>query len=627
MAERFKRKEFSNLIVLVPIAAFVALVFIVLSFARGRAIPKSSFETPLLAKPQANTTVEQNGEYYLFCGESDESATIIAFDGASSDSVKRAAAVSNSLDTLRLDYRFVDISASDVDWDNCETLFLCFPDLDRFSTPQFHAFITWLETGDFFWCAGFETSDRFRILYRLLGITSCKADDYVVCQSFIFEDDILPGLEGVQLFNEDMSDTFLPISLQEECEVHIIDADTGVPILWTFRGEKNIATVFNSSMFYERNIMNGLLNHAVAKHRDITVWPIINSLLIYIDDFPAPQPEGFDERLKEQFGYNTQSFFMNVWWPDMKKVANRYGLLYTGVFVETYNDNMEPPFEKGVAGSLLRYYSSELISEGGEIALHGYNHQSLIPEGFPNTDGYAGWPSQQNMYLACCDLVDYVHDLLPEVSFSSYVPPSNYLSKEGYDALTSAVPKLRVISGLYYDYEDGTSYNGNFQENPDGIIDVPRISSGYSPSQFDVLRLYSSLFDLGVFSHFIHPDDVLDIERGALLGWTQLYADFGDLLDNVVNSYPQIRTMTATAGGGAVQRAQRVVPAFAKTKVDDASSMVSIDLDGFIDVAWLGVCLGEEIVSVEGGEAFRIGDDYWWVRADQPQVRLIVREV
>ncbi len=110
----------------------------------------------------------------------------------------------------------------------------------------------------------------------------------------------------------------------------------------------------------------------MAALNDTLVYPIINAGMVFIDDFPAPQPEGFNEQLKRQFGYSIQGFFRNHWWPDMKQLAWDHGIRYTGVLIETYNSNVCGPFTtKGVDDSLLKYYTAELLHSGGEMGLHG----------------------------------------------------------------------------------------------------------------------------------------------------------------------------------------------------------------------------------------------------------------
>ena len=44
--------------------------------------------------------------------------------------------------------------------------------------------------------------------------------------------------------------------------------------------------------------------------------------------------------------------------------------------------------------------------------------------------------------------------------------------------------------------------------------------------------------------HFIHPDDPLDIDRGAKLGWAQLYKNLSKQMAWLYKTAPSIRNMT-----------------------------------------------------------------------------------
>ena len=59
----------------------------------------------------------------------------------------------------------------------------------------------------------------------------------------------------------------------------------------------------------------------------------------------------------------------------------------------------------------------------------------------------------------------------------------------------------------------------------------------------------------GVYSHFIHPDDILDEERGGGLGWQALYEQFCDKLNFINECFEGLRPMTAVEAAGALRAA------------------------------------------------------------------------
>lgn len=125
-------------------------------------------------------------------------------------------------------------------------------------------------------------------------------------------------------------------------------------------------------------------------------------------------------------------------------------------------------------------------------------------------------PARENMRLAVAELLRYGKSFLPSASFTTYVPPSNYLSEEGQQVVLRTVPTVTTISGLYLPEMGVNALVQEFEEEEDGSISVPRITSGFAMDGYNELVAAHELMLHGVFSHFIHPDDVLDDDgRGS----------------------------------------------------------------------------------------------------------------
>ena len=163
--------------------------------------------------------------------------------------------------------------------------------------------------------------------------------------------------------------------------------------------------------------------------------------------------------------------------------AKRYDLKYTGVMIETYGAQVHGPFHE-LPGRAARdnviIYGRELLQAGGELGLHGYNHQSLAPAGYgEDVHGYVPWESEQDMIEATQELYRYAKSLYPGYEFRVYVPPSNVLSPEGKDAVKQAVPTLKIIASLYDGPPSEKAYYQNYKRNDDGSYELPRISAGF----------------------------------------------------------------------------------------------------------------------------------------------------
>ena len=120
----------------------------------------------------------------------------------------------------------------------------------------------------------------------------------------------------------------------------------------------------------------GLLAGILSLTSDTYVYPTVGAKVFIIDDFPAPVPEGIFPRLYDEVHLTTADFYRNVWWPQMLANAKRYGFKYTGVVIETYGNQVKGPF-----APMSDRYGRELLKSGGELGIHGYNHQPLARAG------------------------------------------------------------------------------------------------------------------------------------------------------------------------------------------------------------------------------------------------------
>lgn len=593
-----------------PLICMLLLLIIILAEQVG---PNFAVRAPVLdyleASADASDSLNQEPDLLVLyhSGQTNEAAFV--------------SQLTDTLDLLRMPYTTLDLAQRPLgNFNGFGSILLCSQHMDPL-LEHMEALGGWIERGGHFGLMmSPANTNAFQIISRKLGVTECGGE-YVEYSKIRFLTDLLPMYESGAVHDDiSLRDNTLSVRLSEECTVHLETGDERrLPLLWERALGNGRVMVLNATLTGEK-ANRGLTLCALFALEDTIVYPIINAGMIFIDDFPAPQPEGTDERLMADFGYSIQGFFRNHWWPDMKRLVWTYGVRYTGVLVETYNDRVEPPFEPDTEDrSLLRYYASELIHAGGEIGLHGYNHMPLCPEGFPyRGENYRTWPSAENMALALRELYRYGRKSLPEASFATYVPPSNYLSGLGQKTLLETLPQVRTISGLYL-YEAGVSaLVQEFREESDGSVSVPRVTSGFEMDAYVRFVEAQELLLHGVFSHFIHPDDVLDDDRGGNLGWTRLYQSFSQSLEQLSRNYPMLRYSTASEGAAAVQRYDRLNVA----REWDGGTL-TLTLSPFVDEAWLALrTRTDEAFTVEGGKGYPINDHFAWIHAVSDQVRI-----
>ncbi|WP_239617863.1 DUF2194 domain-containing protein [Cohnella mopanensis] len=403
-------------------------------------------------------------------------------------------------------------------------------------------------------------SSLYRI-YRKLGIN--EIGDYILSSGLVFQTNVLVNYKGEEFPGEAVENSSLRLQLGQEARIHA-KAKDGLPLLWDISYGKGIFVVFNGSMLQEKT-SRGFLAGAISLLKEDNIYPIMNMKLMYIDDFPAPLPVGIQEDIYAIYKRDLTRFFKEVWWPDMLRLGARYQLKYTGVVIQSYDDNVEPPFQRPTDSDNINLimFGRELLKRGGEIGIHGYNHQSLISNHKAQTVfGYKKWKSLESMEESIRTVIQYVHTSIPKYGIHNYVPPSNVLGEDGREALKAAWPELKSISSVYSEDTQHLSYVQEFEVAADGIVELPRVTSGFKADVFNEWAAANAASSIGVFSHFIHPDDILDHERSFPYTWEQLFAMFSDFMDTIDRKYGWLRSMTATEASAELKRYSLSEPHF-----------------------------------------------------------------
>lgn len=220
------------------------------------------------------------------------------------------------------------------------------------------------------------------------------------------------------------------------------------------------------------------------------------------------------------------------------------------------------------------------------------------------------------MAAAMQELTEFVDGQFPAGEHSVYVPPSNVLSAEGRRLLGQQFPGIRTIASTYF--VDGLAYGQEFGVAEDGIVEQPRFTSGAVLDDYMKMTALSELNMHFVNNHFMHPDDLLDEDRGAALGWEELKRRLTEYMDWLYTAAPCIRRLTGSELSGAVQRYAMLAPRATRT-----GQTLTVELGHFVDEASLLVRLNEgRPAGVEGGELIPLTGTLYLLRAEQPAVTI-----
>ena len=445
-----------------------------------------------------------------------------------------------------------------------------------------------------------DNSSYLQVIAPKLGIESAGYDD-VTAESIVPGEDFMIG--GGQRYElSDPFDSSLSVSLRESAHVWAKTGDAGTPLVWSNECGSGRTVVCNIGIYDK--VMRGFYAAAISLLGDATAYPVINGAVFYLDDFPSPVPSGDGTYIKRDYGLSIADFYAKVWWPDLQKLAQQYDIRDTTQF---------------------RYFGGMLLQMGGELGFHGYNHQPLAlwDTDYGTLYDYKTWKNKDTLVAALDELIAFQDEVLPNAHGSVYVPPSNILSARARKIISTDVPRIKTIASTYF--EDGTDlpYVQEFGVASDGIVEQPRIvSGGMVDDAYMRLAAVSELNMHYVSTHFMHPDDLLDPDRGAEEGWEVYKGGLTDYLEWLSKSAPDLRHQTGSECSGAIQRFSSVT-----VSVDTSADTWTLNLGNFHDEAWLMFRANDgEPGTVTGGEITHLTGDLYLVKATDKTVTIARKE-
>lgn len=567
----------------------------------------------------ANPTVITTQSTYLDnlsvqAAKKEKSTCLLVYNSKDAESLLQLEQWRIILDAMDAPYDELDTAKSGVSANGYSTVIITMPGL-RSMSDDVERLCDWVKSGgSVLFSATLENQPVTNVLMQRLGVVETDFS-YITPEKIKLDDTLIGG--GNSFAIENAFPSSMAVRLDKSCRVHIsTDADDPMPILWdTDYGDGRFVVM---NLGFSNEATRGLYAAAYTFACKTCAYPVINSSTFYLDDFPSPVPAGNGEYIEKEFGRSISSFYTNVWWTDISALAKKYGIKYTGAFIENYSDNIEPPFYRNSDTGRFNFFGSELLKIGGELSLHGYNHMPLVTDSFDynGEENYRKWHSTEDMQAALKEAYSLETELFPESRVCVYIPPSNILSDEGREAITTSLPQIRAIASLYF--KTGCGYAQSFTVADDGIIEMPRIVSGAELTDYMRLALVSELNFRYVNSHFIHPDDLLDEDRGATSGWTYLRGKYEEYIEFLENEAPALRKQTGSEEMGAVQR---YYYAEVSQSVDDEHMYIGIT--NFYDETYLLVRIeGGKPKSVDGGDLTKVADGLYLLHATSAHVTI-----
>jgi len=477
---------------------------------------------------------------------------LVLTDSAQESSVQAWPEFERMFMDMRIGIERVDVSAREIpEFSLYETVVVLLSDLSPLK-EELPALAAWVEQGgNVMFALTLQKNTYVSLIEQKLGILSSGYENVLVDRIY-FEPDFLLG--GGRTYGiTDGYDSAWEVELDEKATVHARAKDAeGTPLIWENTYGKGKFVVDNFGLYEKAT--RGFFAASYSLLTDAGVYPVINGSVFYLDDFPSPVPSGDGTYVKRDYGTSIRDFYTNIWWPDMLTLAEAHGVRYTGVMIENYEDDTDGTIEQPADTERFQYFGNMLLHNGGELGYHGYNHQplSLLDMDYGDVLPYKTWDSEQAMDQAVTELIRFGKEQFPVTTLSVYVPPSNVLSAGGRELLASKYPEIRTIASNYFTGE--FAYVQEFEVAEDGIVEQPRIISGAVLDDYMQMAALSELNMHFVNTHFMHPDDLLDEDRGAALGWEKLKNRLEEYMSWLDASAPGLRSLTGSELSGAIER-------------------------------------------------------------------------
>ena len=176
---------------------------------------------------------------------------------------------------------------------------------------------------------------------------------------------------------------------------------------------------------------------------------------------------------------------------------------------------------------------------------------------------------------------------------------------------------MRTIASLNSASEDPTSadsYLQEFDQGPDGLLNMPRISADYVTTSYSYWVIANAASYLGLFAHFVHPDNIFYDENKDRT-WKQMYDGYADLLKQIDEKYGWLRSCTASEGSELLADYLSL-----EYQMKQEPGRTVIFAWGFRQDAYFILRTRLMPRKVTGAQWQRLGNDAYLLRIQQPKV-------
>lgn len=455
---------------------------------------------------------------------------------------------------------------------NSSTRVLCLMETKDIQTKTIDSILHFIARGGTVFVAQSITDERFVYLAGIKKTGDLDTD--ITSKGIHFTTDFLPNVKG-----KTIKENFTHFGLTQNNFSNSISIkatasnNPNLPIVIENKISKGKLLFFNSTAYLDKED-RGLLFSFVLSGLEGIPYPIANTSTLFLDDFPSPIFDAKLEPIASEMNMKTGDFVTKIWWPDIKYLSKKYHISMTAIPCFDYENTTSPPFDfeqwdsrkiktDPYIDATSSWLMKDCMANGNELGFHGYNHVSLEK---------SGWKKEYiPIALQAVEKKWKINDFgeLP----LSYVPPSNIIDKMGVGQLRKGLPSLRFMCSLY----SGEKYEGgdrefDFEPYDPTLFDYPRLTAGFYMDEDRKYSQQSLYLYTGIWTHFIHPDDIyqinsklnrskgnFDLRNKKNLGWRKtkgekggMFYEFDHYLSEITHLFPKIRFLNAQTAGNLV---------------------------------------------------------------------------
>jgi hypothetical protein len=450
------------------------------------------------------------------------------------------------------------------------TRVLCLYDTKKITSNTLDKITSFVARGGTLFLPYNSEDKRFNFLIGIKPESHLEID--ITSAGFYFKVPVLPNYKNKKFNRDNIFYGYKRSNFKESIKVLSTAANNDFYPLITENTVGNGNVLFYNISSTLEKIDRGLLFSGILKGLEGIPYPVVNTTVVHLDDFPSPVYNIKQEPVASELNQDLAQYVLKTWWPDMVKLADEYDIKYTALTTFDYDNNIQPPFlfnqwdiNKTIINnkteSISDWLAKDVLRKGHELGFHGYNHVSLLKSDWKNAEFL-------RLALNSAEKKWKVNGYgnLPV----SYVPPSNDIDKFGLQQLSKAMPSIKFMCSTYTgEFQEGGNREFDFDPLEPKLFDFPRTASGFYLTEKDDYSLNSTYLFTGIWSHFIHPDDIFQIpnsnnksqgnyslRNSESLGWYNtpgskraMYPLFKELVKEMKQRYPQMRFVNVTDGG------------------------------------------------------------------------------